>query len=92
MKIAKDMYRGCDPVYTKHMEAVADLFQTSRDLQRQREIYLQELAVMAQMFRDSQLENVCLMEKADDLIDRIFETKQHIEYLRKDILNTTKRH
>lgn len=31
------------------------------------------------------------MEKADDLIDRIFETKQHIDYLRKDITNTNKR-
>jgi hypothetical protein len=31
------------------------------------------------------------MEKADDLIDRVFETKQHIEYLRKDILSTTRR-
>lgn len=31
------------------------------------------------------------MEKIDDQIDKIIETKVHIEYLKKDILTTRKR-
>ncbi len=32
-----------------------------------------------------------LMENIDDQVDKIFEIKQHIEYLKKDLINTRKR-
>jgi hypothetical protein len=31
------------------------------------------------------------MENIDDQVDKIFEIKQHIEYLKKDLINTRKR-
>jgi hypothetical protein len=50
-----------------------------------------EMAILGNMFRDYQLKNNYLMEHIDDQIDKIYETKQHIEYLKKDILNSRKR-
>lgn len=52
---------------------------------------LKEMALLGQMFRDYQLKNAYLMEHIDDQIDKIYETKQHIEYLKKDVLNSRKR-
>ena len=43
------------------------------------------------MLRDQQLGNIRMMETIDEQVDQIFETKQHIEYLRKDLVNTRKR-
>lgn len=47
--------------------------------------------MMAQTFRDHQLKNVFFMERIDDQIDEIYELRQHIEYIKKDVLNTKER-
>lgn len=52
---------------------------------------LKAIANMAQELRDQQLGNVYMMEDIDEQVDKIVELKQHIEYIRKDIINTRKR-
>jgi hypothetical protein len=52
---------------------------------------LVEMATCAQMLRDSQLTNIRMMEEIDEQVDTIFELKQHIEYLKKDLVSTRKR-
>ena len=67
------------------------MFSESKALQRQREALLKEIANLAQMLRDQQLGNVYMMEDIDEQVDTMVEMKQHIEYLRKDIISTRKR-
>ena len=52
---------------------------------------LKEMATLAQLYRDLQLKNVYLMENTDEQIDRIFEIKANIEFLKREIIAVRKR-
>ena len=90
-KIAEEVSRGNDVLFKQHMSAITDMFLVSKGLQKQREGLLRELAVLAQEFRDQQLKNSYLLENVDELLDKILEKRQHIEYVRKDIVVQRKR-
>jgi GTP cyclohydrolase II len=85
------LFKGNDVLFSEHMRTINDMFLQSKDMQKQREQMLKEMAVLAQMFRDQQLKNMYLMENIDEQVDKIFEIRNHIEYLKKDIINTRKR-
>ncbi len=89
--IALEVFKGCDPLFTKHMKTIKTMFEESKCMQRTREKYMKEMAIIQQQFRDMQLRNVYLLEHSDDQVDSIFEMKIHIEFLKKDILSTKRR-
>ncbi|CDW82569.1 UNKNOWN [Stylonychia lemnae] len=89
--IAKEMFEGCDDLFQKHMKTINEMFSKSKNIQKQREVLLKELASAQQNLRDQELINMRTMENIDEQIDRIFELKQHIEYIKKDLISTRKR-
>jgi hypothetical protein len=52
LKMAKEMFKGCDPLFKEHMSNIKDLFSKSRSLQKQREKLLTEMAIVSQLLRD----------------------------------------
>lgn len=49
------------------------------------------MATLAQLYRDLQLKNTLLMENVDEQLDKIMSIKEHIEFLKKELLTTRKR-
>eukprot|EP00347_Sterkiella_histriomuscorum_P023923 403332919 len=89
--IAQEMFKGHDKLFEQHMSTINDMFLQSKTLQKEREQMLLEIANLSQMLRDTQLTNIRMMENIDEQVDNIFEMRQHIEYLRKDLVSTRKR-
>eukprot|EP00347_Sterkiella_histriomuscorum_P007897 403347143 len=89
--IAEEMFKGHDKLFEQHMSTINDMFLQSKTLQKEREQMLLEIANLSQMLRDTQLTNIRMMENIDEQVDNIFEMRQHIEYLRKDLVSTRKR-
>lgn len=52
---------------------------------------LQELADLSQLYRELQLKNLYLLENVDEQVDQILDLKQHIDYLKRNLLTTRKR-
>lgn len=52
---------------------------------------LQELADLSQLYRELQLKNLYLLENVDEQVDQILDLKQHIDYLKSNLLTTRKR-
>lgn len=49
------------------------------------------MASLAQLYRDLQLKNTLLMENVDEQLDKIMSVKEHIEFLKKELLAVRKR-
>jgi hypothetical protein len=49
------------------------------------------MAQLAQLYRDLQLKNTLLMENVDEQLDKILSIKEHIEFLKKELLTVRKR-
>lgn len=60
-------------------------------MQKEREFLLKESAENAQALRDQQLTNMRMMEAIDNQVDKSFELRQHIEFIRKDLLDQRRR-
>ena len=45
------MFKGIDSAFTEHMDFIANMFDASRGLQKQRDIFLKDLANMGLLFR-----------------------------------------
>ena len=89
--MAKEMYIGCDLVHEKHMNLIKEVFDQCKEIQSKRELILKEMAQLAQLYRDLQLKNTLLMENVDEQLDKILSIKEHIEFLKKELLTVRKR-
>ena len=73
------------------MNLIKGVFEQCKEIQQKRELVLKEMAQLAQLYRDLQLKNTLLMENVDEQLDKILSIKEHIEFLKKELLTVRKR-
>ena len=73
------------------MNLIKDVFEQCKEIQQKRELVLKEMAQLAQLYRDLQLKNTLVMENVDEQLDKILSIKEHIEFLKKELLTVRKR-
>ena len=72
------------------MNLIKGVFEQCKEIQQKRELVLKEMAQLAQLYRDLQLKNTLLMENVDEQLDKILSIKEHIEFLKKELLTVRK--